>query len=182
MKIAVVRETAPGETRVAATPETVKKFIGLGAELAVEAGAGDAASISDADYEAAGATAGPHEKVIGGADIVIDPVGGDRVLDSLRSLNEQGRFVVVGFTGGAIPEIKVNRLLLNNLTVVGAGWGAFSLSKPHLNAEVQEEIDRLIASGHVRPVVGARFPLERATDALETIDERRALGKIVLEL
>lgn len=121
-------------------------------------------------------------KAAGGAAIVIDPVGGDRVVDSLRCLNEGGRFVVVGFTAGTIPEVKVNRLLLNNLTVVGAGWGAYSLSKPALNAEVQREIDRLIASGHVRPIVGARLPLERAREALEIIDERRALGKVVLEL
>jgi NAD(P) transhydrogenase subunit alpha len=61
MKIAVVRETAPGETRVAASPETVKKFIGLGAEVAVESGAGQSASISDADFEAAGATVSPRD-------------------------------------------------------------------------------------------------------------------------
>ena len=71
MKIAVVRETAPGETRVAATPETVKKFIGLGAEVAVESGAGDSASISDADFEAAGATVGPRETLLGDADIIL---------------------------------------------------------------------------------------------------------------
>jgi len=71
MKIAVVRETTPGETRVAATPETVKKFIGLGAELAVETGAGDAASISDTEFEGAGAAAGPREKVLAGADIIL---------------------------------------------------------------------------------------------------------------
>ena len=57
-------------------------------------------------------------------DVVLDPVGGDRFLDSLRSLGEGGRLVVVGFTGGSIPEVKVNRLLLNNTEVVGAGWGA----------------------------------------------------------
>ena len=71
MKIAVVRETAPGETRVAATPETVKKFIGLGAQVAVESGAGDSASISDADFEAAGATVGPRETLLGDADIIL---------------------------------------------------------------------------------------------------------------
>ena len=71
MKIAVIRETAPGETRVAATPETVKKFIGLGAEVAVESGAGGSASISDGDFEAAGATVGPREKVLGDADIIL---------------------------------------------------------------------------------------------------------------
>ncbi|NUT01266.1 MAG: Re/Si-specific NAD(P)(+) transhydrogenase subunit alpha [Sphingomonas sp.] len=77
MRIAVVRETAPGETRVAATPETVKKFIGLGAELALETGAGDAASIADSDFEAAGATVGPRDKVLDGADIILAVDGPD---------------------------------------------------------------------------------------------------------
>ena len=118
----------------------------------------------------------------GRADLVIDPVGGDRMTDSLRSLKEEGRLVVVGFTGGSIPEVKVNRLLLNNVSVVGAGWGAYVLSKPALNAEIQGKIDELVASGHVRPIVGARLPLERAAEALELIDGRRALGKVVLEV
>jgi NAD(P) transhydrogenase subunit alpha len=77
MKIAVVRETAPGETRVAATPETVKKFIGLGAEVAVESAAGDSASISDADFEAAGATVGPRETLLRDADIILAINGPD---------------------------------------------------------------------------------------------------------
>jgi NAD(P) transhydrogenase subunit alpha len=77
MKIAVVRETAPGETRVAASPETVKKFIGLGAEVAVESGAGQSASIADADFEAAGATVGPREKLLGDADIILCVSGPD---------------------------------------------------------------------------------------------------------
>ena len=64
-------------------------------------------------------------KELGGADLIVDPVGGDRFTDSLRSLNPDGRLVVVGFTGGSIPEVKVNRLLLNNIDVVGAGWGAY---------------------------------------------------------
>ena len=77
MKIAVVRETASGETRVAATPETVKKFIGLGAEVAVEAGAGEQASVPDADYEAAGATVVSRDKVLGGADLILAINGPD---------------------------------------------------------------------------------------------------------
>ncbi len=91
MKIAVVRETAPGETRVAATPETVKKFIGLGAEMAVEAGAGEAASISDADFEGAGATIGSREKTLGDADIVLCINGPDA--DSLK-VAKQGALLV----------------------------------------------------------------------------------------
>jgi NADPH:quinone reductase len=118
----------------------------------------------------------------GGVDLVLDPVGGDRFTDSLRSLREEGRVVVVGFTGGSIPEVKVNRLLLNNTEVIGAGWGAYVMSKPKLNQEIGVEIDALIESGHVRPLVGARFPLERAAEALELIDGRGATGKVVLEL
>ena len=118
----------------------------------------------------------------GGVDIVIDPVGGDRFTDSLRSLRENGRLVVVGFTGGSIPEVRVNRLLLNNLEVVGAGWGAFVLGKRDINREIGEAVNRLVDDGFVRPIVGARFPLEQASDALKLIDERGATGKIVLEL
>ncbi len=118
----------------------------------------------------------------GGVDIVLDPVGGDRFLDSLRSLGEGGRVVVVGFTGGSIPEVKVNRLLLNNTEVIGAGWGAYVSSKPELTRQIGGAIDRLIAAGYVRPIVGARFPLERAADALQLIDERKATGKVVLEV
>src|SRR3954470_21487856 len=118
----------------------------------------------------------------GGVDLVLDPVGGDRFTDSLRSLREEGRVVVVGFTGGSIPEVKVNRLLLNNTEVIGAGWGAFVMGKPGVNRQIGAEIDRLIESGHVRPIVGARFTLEQGGEALELIDSRGALGKVVLDV
>jgi NADPH:quinone reductase len=121
-------------------------------------------------------------KEAGGADLVLDPVGGDRFTDSLRSLNEEGRLVVVGFTGGSIPEVKVNRLLLMNTSVIGAGWGAYVMPKPEVNRQIGAAIERLIDSGHVRPIVGERFPLERGADALELIDSRGALGKVVLEV
>jgi NADPH2:quinone reductase len=121
-------------------------------------------------------------KELGGADLIVDPVGGDRFTDSLRSLREEGRLVVVGFTGGSIPEVKVNRLLLNNTEIIGAGWGAYVMPKPKVNREIGEAIDRLTASGHVRPLVGARFPLERGVEALELIDGRGATGKVVLDV
>jgi NADPH2:quinone reductase len=118
----------------------------------------------------------------GGVDVVLDPVGGDRFTDSLRALREEGRLVVVGFTGGSIPEVKVNRLLLNNVDVVGAGWGAYVVSRPELSRKIGAELDTMIAEGTVRPVVGARFPLDRASDAMRLIEERGALGKVVLEV
>jgi NADPH2:quinone reductase len=118
----------------------------------------------------------------GGVDVVLDPVGGDRFTDSLRSLRENGRLVVVGFTAGSIPEVKVNRLLLNNVEVVGAGWGAYAMSRPELVRETAAELHRLADEGFVAPIVSERFPLERAAEALKLIDERRATGKVVLEL
>jgi len=120
-------------------------------------------------------------KELGGADIVIDPVGGDRFTDSLRVLRQQGRLVVVGFTAGEIPTVKVNRLLLNNIEVVGAAWGEFSIRRPEVMAATHEEVARLIDAGFVRPLVGARFPLEGAVDAVRLLDERGATGKVVLE-
>jgi NADPH2:quinone reductase len=116
----------------------------------------------------------------GGVDVVLDPVGGERFTDSLRALRENGRLVVVGFTGGSIPEVRVNRLLLNNTEVVGAGWGAYVMSKPELNREVGAAVGRMVEEGVVRPIVGERFPLERAGEALRAIEERRATGKVVL--
>jgi NADPH2:quinone reductase len=118
----------------------------------------------------------------GGVDVVLDPVGGERFTDSLRSLREDGRLVVVGFTGGSIPEVKVNRLLLGNTEVVGAGWGAYVMGKPDLNREIGAAVNRMVDEGYIRPVVGERFPMARAGEALKAIDERRATGKVVLDV
>jgi NADPH2:quinone reductase len=118
----------------------------------------------------------------GGVDVVLDPVGGDRFTDSLRSLRERGRAIVVGFTGGSIPEVRVNRLLLNNVEVVGAGWGAFVTSKPDVSIEIGAELSKMIDAGIVSPIVGPHFPLERTAEALNVIDRREAVGKVVLDV
>jgi NADPH2:quinone reductase len=118
----------------------------------------------------------------GGVDLVLDPVGDDRFTDSLRSLREGGRVVVVGFAGGSIPEVKVNRLLLNNTEVIGAGWGAYVMGKPPVTAEIGAELEKLIEHGFVAPIVGASYPLERAGEALALLEQRGAVGKVVLAL
>jgi NADPH:quinone reductase len=117
----------------------------------------------------------------GGVDLVLDPVGGDRFTDSLRSLRRDGRVVVVGFTGGSIPEVKVNRLLLGNTEVIGAGWGAYVLADAEVTGRIGAAVQDLIERGFVRPIIGARYPLERAAEALALIDGRGATGKVVLE-
>ena len=146
------------------------------ARVAEQAGAGQVVMLGDGWKDEVKELSG------GGVDVVLDPVGGDRFTDSLRSLREDGRVVVVGFTGGSIPEVKVNRLLLGNTEVVGAGWGAYVMARPDLNREIGAHINRMVDEGYVRPVVGERFALERAADALKALDERRAVGKIVLDV
>jgi NADPH2:quinone reductase len=119
-------------------------------------------------------------KALGGADVVMDPVGGDRFTDSLRSLKPEGKLLVVGFTGGSIPEVKVNRLLLNNISVVGVGWGAWWMTRP---GYLQEQWARLLPhleSGALDPMIGNTYPLAEAADALLELDERRALAKVLL--
>ena len=165
-------------------------------QVARALGARTIALVSSAEKQRVATDAGADEVVLlseswkdevkersgGGVDVVLDPVGGDRFTDSLRCLREDGRLVVVGFTGGSIPEVKVNRLLLGNTEVVGAGWGAYVMGRPDLNRQIGAAIAAMMADGHVRPIVGARFPLEDAADALRTLDERRATGKIVLDV
>ena len=120
------------------------------------------------------------ERSGGGVNMVFDPVGGDRFLDSVRSLTDEGRVVVIGFTEGSIPEIAVNRLLLKNVSVVGAGWGAYAIPRPDYAREVQEDLDRMAREGHVKPIIGKTYAFDDVPQALKDIDERRALGKLVL--
>jgi NADPH2:quinone reductase len=121
-------------------------------------------------------------KELGGVDVVVDPVGGDRFTDSLRCLRPEGKLLVIGFTAGDIPTVKVNRLLLNNVDVVGVGWGAFALARPGFVARQWAALEPHLRSGALDPIVSATFPLEDAGAALATIDERRVTGKVVLEV
>jgi NADPH2:quinone reductase len=146
------------------------------ARVASDAGADQVVLLSDGWKDEV------KERSGGGVDVVLDPVGGDRFTDSLRSLREGGRVIVVGFTGGSIPEVKVNRLLLGNTEVIGAGWGAYVMGKPEVNKQIGAAIGEMIEGGFINPIVGERFPLERAVDALHALEQRRATGKIVLEV
>ena len=118
----------------------------------------------------------------GGVDLVADPVGGDRFTDSLRALRPSGRLLVLGFTGGAIPEVRVNRLLLRNVAVVGAGFGAWMAGHPDDRRTVGEQVHRLAEAGAVRPLVGPRFALEDGADAMRLLEGRGASGKVVLDV
>jgi NADPH:quinone reductase len=145
------------------------------AEVAKKAGATDTVLVEgfkDAVKELTGGR---------GVDVVVDPVGGDRFTDSLRSLAKDGRLLVVGFTAGDIPQVKVNRLLLNNLDVVGVGWGAYVATQPP--GYVREQWDELVPhlrSGALDPPIDGSYTLDDAAAALERLDKREVTGKIVL--
>jgi NADPH2:quinone reductase len=160
-----------GASRTIAVVSTEEK-----AELATAAGATDvvlAEGFKDSVKELTGGR---------GVDIVVDPVGGDRFTDSLRSLGPGGRLLVVGFTGGEIPTVKVNRLLLNNIDVVGVGWGAWTLSHPDALAEQWAGLERLLTSGRLPPPEPAVYPLEDAAAAVASLENRTAIGKVVLRV
>jgi NADPH2:quinone reductase len=159
-----------GAGRVIAVASTEEKR-----NLALTAGADDAVpaeGFRDAVRELDG---------VDGIDIVVDPVGGDRFTDSLRTLRAHGRVLVIGFTDeGQIPEVKVNRLLLNNTSVLGVGWGHYVLTHPGFIAEQWAAVLPHIESGVIDPPVGSTFTLDEASDALALMDSRGAMGKIIL--
>jgi NADPH2:quinone reductase len=164
-------------------------------QLAAALGARVVAVVStDAKAEVARA-AGAHETVLAdgfkdsvkgltggaGVDLVVDPVGGDRFTDSLRCLAPLGRLLVLGFTAGDIPTVKVNRLLLNNIDVRGVGWGAYAIPRPGAQRTEWDRVVPLLESGAVDPPVAGTVPLERVHEAVAALGERSVLGKFVVE-
>jgi NADPH2:quinone reductase len=153
-----------GASRVIAVTSTPEK-----GAIAVAAGA-DEFILADGFVKAI--------KAFGGVDIVVDPVGGERFTDSLRSLKENGRLLVVGFTAGSIPSVQANRLLLNNISVTGVGWDVHK--RPGHVRSQWNAVKPFVQSGMLRPIIGSTYPLRDASDALLAIEQRRATGKVVL--
>jgi NADPH2:quinone reductase len=115
-----------------------------------------------------------------GVHVIVDPVGGDRFTDSLRSLAREGRLLVLGFTGGEIPIVKVNRLLLTNTSVLGVASAEFWSDEPDYPGRQWRDLVPLIESGAIDPPIGPLFPLEDAAAAIRELDERRAAGRVLI--
>lgn len=116
-----------------------------------------------------------------GVDLVVDPIGGEAFDDAIRVMAPEGRLLVIGFAaGGGIPTVKVNRLLLRNVSVVGVGWGEFVRRRPAAQAQVGAELNKLVAGG-LRPPAPARFPLSDGAAALDALANGQVRGKLVLE-
>lgn len=116
-----------------------------------------------------------------GADVIYDPVGGDVFDESVRCIAFNGRLLVIGFTSGRIPSIAVNMALIKGFSVVGVRAGEYGRHFPEKGRENIAAIDALLREKKIRPHVGARFPLDRAVDALRLMQERKAIGKVVIE-
>jgi NADPH2:quinone reductase len=125
-----------------------------------------------------------HELTDGrGVDVVLDVVGGDVFTDSLRCLATGGRLLVVGFASGqGIPEVRVNRLLLNNIDVRGVGWGGFALARPGYLRSQWDRLLPMVEAGVVSPPIGTTYALEDFGTALRDMAGRRTLGKSVVHV
>jgi len=116
----------------------------------------------------------------GGVDVVVDPVGGRFAAAALRALGWMGRYLVIGFAGGGIPSLPANQVLLNNRTVVGVDWGAWTMRDPDGNRLLLDELMALAGAGEIHPVEPTPYPLDDVISALTDLQERRVGGKVVL--
>lgn len=143
---------------------------------AAEAAGADAlVAYEDVDLKAA-----IREATGGGADVVVDPVGGAKAEAALRALRWMGRYVVIGFAAGSIPSLPANQVLLNNRTVIGVDWGAWTGRDPAGNSALLSELVGMVAGRRLRPVEPVAYPLDDVARCLEDLEGRRVTGKAVL--
>ena len=148
-------------------------------KLAAAVAAGAEATVA---YEEPGVDlkAAIREATGGGADVVVDPVGGAKSEAALRSLRWGGRYVVLGFASGSIPSLPANQVLLNNRTVVGVDWGAWTFRDAAGNQALLDELVAMVADGRLRPVEPVSYRLDDVVACLSDLEGRRVTGKAVL--
>jgi len=115
-----------------------------------------------------------------GPDVVYDPVGGDLAEPAFRSIAWRGRYLVIGFAGGAIPALPWNLALLKGASIVGVFWGDFVRREPKANAAALAELAAWYAEGKVKPVIDARLPMSALQEAYARMGSRQVRGKIVM--
>ena len=149
-------------------------------DLAREAGADAVIDLSQPDLRES-LRAQVHDVTGGhGADIILDPLGGDIFDAALRALAWRGRLVVIGFAAGRIPTIKANYLLVKNIEVSGLQVSDYRKKTPEQVAECYLELFAYYEAGKLKPAIGATMPLEKWADALHAIETRQARGRMVL--
>jgi NADPH2:quinone reductase len=116
-----------------------------------------------------------------GVDVVYDAVGGDYAEPAVRALAWKGRFLVVGFPAG-IPKLPLNLTLLKGCQIVGVFWGASVFREPEGHARNMRELFQMYAEGTIKPRISARFALAEAAEALQMMQDRKVMGKVVLTM
>lgn len=117
-----------------------------------------------------------------GADVVYDPVGGDVFDRSIKCIAWEGRILVIGFTSGRIPEIRTNKILLKNISVVGLWWGNYRLYNPQLIEDTQERLYQMYNEGEIKPMIHSAMDFIELPAALELLENRKSYGKVVIKV
>ncbi|MFO1097360.1 MAG: NADPH:quinone oxidoreductase family protein [Xanthobacteraceae bacterium] len=115
-----------------------------------------------------------------GVNVVVDSVGGDSTLDALRLLSWGGRLLIVGFSSGTIPQLPANRLMLRRLSAIGVYWD--NVHDRDAIVRTNERLSKIVASGEVRPHIGAVFPFDELPKALTALGDRGTTGKVILKV
>jgi NADPH2:quinone reductase len=147
-----------------------------GAEAAARAGAREVVAGEDWAAQVQELTGGS------GADVVLDPVGGPAFESALRLVKREGRLLVIGFASGTIPSVRVNRLLLRNIDLIGVAWGPTVRAEPGYAVQQWAELMALRAGGHIAPVLGHNYQLADAAQALRELEAGGAAGKLTLRV
>jgi len=117
-----------------------------------------------------------------GADVIYDPVGGDVFDQSTKCIAWEGRILVIGFSSGRIPEIRTNKVLLKNMSVIGLWWGNYRLHKPQLIEETQEQLYQMYEKEEIKPVIHSSIGFTDIPAALELLENRKSYGKIIINV
>ena len=117
----------------------------------------------------------------GGVDVIYDIVGGDYAEPSLRAIKRHGRYLVIGFTAG-IPKMPLNLTLLKECQIIGVFWGQFAGLDRDINRENFEELFQMHADGKIKPFVSETYPLDKAGEAIKSLEDRKVLGKVVVSM
>jgi NADPH2:quinone reductase len=115
-----------------------------------------------------------------GVDVIYDPVGGDLFDQAIRTIAWNGRYLVIGFASGRIPDLPANRVLLKNASLVGVYWGAYLMNEPATMLTSFKSLMKMYSEGKLKPYVSQTYSLEDASQALTDMMMRRVKGKVVL--
>jgi NADPH2:quinone reductase len=145
--------------------------------VATAAGATEVIDTADPDLDLRAAF-----KALGGVDVVYDAVGEPAASAALRALRPEGRFIVIGFAGGKVPQIPANLLLVKNIDVIGLYWGAYAGFRPQVMADSLATLLGWYAEGRLAPHVSHTLPLARALEGFELMRSRKSTGKVVITM